>query len=309
MKQFILTEQPDRDNTVRLEGNDYHYLVHVRRLAAGEFFPAILPSGKETLVKIASINQKVLTGKCHDETAPDNSAHAVAAHAVAAHAVAASEKKLPSIILFQALPKGDKMDLIVRQAAEGGITEIVPFVSEFSIAKTGADGQKYARWERIIREARQQSGSKIATAIHRPAIGKSLTISGLFEYWAKLREAGAFGLLFHHQEGNLRPSGSVEVQEGNLRLSGSVEVQGLEKESLHGYLDSVGSVVVMAIGPEGGFSDAEVSLFLENGFKPVTIGDTVLRTETAALYCAASVKILLLERDSWELKQVKKSCG
>jgi 16S rRNA (uracil1498-N3)-methyltransferase len=280
VKQFILTEQPDKDNTVRLEGRDYHYLVRVRRLATGEFFPAILPNGKETLVKIMSINQKVLTGKCQsledspDETVLDNAASVKAA---------SSEKKLPSIILFQSLPKGDKMDLIVRQAAEGGITEIVPFISEFSVAKTGADGQKYARWERIIREARQQSGSKIATAIHRPAAGKSLTIGGLFEYWAKLKEAGALGLFFHHM--------------------------GLEKESLHGYLDSIGSVVAMAIGPEGGFSDAEAALFLEKGFKPVTIGDTVLRTETAALYCAAAVKILLLERDSWALKQVKKSCG
>jgi 16S rRNA (uracil1498-N3)-methyltransferase len=266
VKQFILREQPDRDNTVRLEGDDYHYLVRVRRLAVGEFFPAILPNGKETLVKITSINQKVLTGKCQTSLE-----------------AASEEKKLPSIILFQALPKSDKMDLIVRQAAEGGITEIVPFVSEFSIAKTGADGQKFARWERIIREARQQSGSKIATAIRRPVHGKNLTLSGLFEYWAMLREAGAMGLFFHHV--------------------------GLEKESLHSYLDSVGSVVVLAVGPEGGFSDAEAALFLKNGFKPVTIGDTVLRTETAALYCAAAVKILLLERDSWELKQVKKSRG
>jgi 16S rRNA (uracil1498-N3)-methyltransferase len=266
MKQFILTDEPDRDNTVRLKGNDYHYLVRVRRLATGEFFPAILPGGKETLVQILSIDQKVLTGKCRasSEAAPE-------------------ETKAPLIILFQALPKGDKMDLIVRQAAEGGITEIVPFTSEFSIAKGGTDGQKITRWERIIREARQQSGSKIATAIYRPASGRYMTIEELFEYWAKLRETGALGLLFHQQ--------------------------GLEKESLHGYLNSVGNVVVMAIGPEGGFSDAEVSLFLGNGFKPVTIGDTVLRTETAALYCAAAVKILLLERDSWELKQVKKSSG
>ena len=274
MKQFILRDKPDRDNTVRLKGNDYHYLIRVRRLAAGEFFPAIFPSGEETLVQILSIDSKVLTGKCQvssensaNEKAPDNAVQAEAA---------SLEKKLPSIILFQALPKGDKMELIVRQAAEGGITEIVPFISEFSIAKTGADGQKYARWERIIREARQQSGSKIATAIRRPACEKNLTTGGLFEYWAKLREAGATGLLFHHQ--------------------------GLEKESLHRYLNNIGSVVAMAIGPEGGFSGAEVSLFLENGFKPVKIGDTVLRTETAALYCAAAVKILLLERDSWELK-------
>jgi 16S rRNA (uracil1498-N3)-methyltransferase len=266
MKQFILRDEPDKDNTVRLEDSDYHYLVRVRRLAAGESFPAILPNGKQTLVQILSIDSKVLTGKCQTSLEATS-----------------SEKKLPSIILFQSLPKGDKMDLIVRQAAEGGITEIVPFISEFSVAKTGADGQKYARWERIVREARQQSGSKIATAIRRPESGKNMTTSGLFEYWAKLRESGALGLFFHQK--------------------------GLENESLHSYLDSISGVVVMAIGPEGGFSNAEASLFLENGFKPVTIGDAVLRTETAALYCAAAVKILLLERDSWELKQVKKSCG
>jgi len=266
VKQFLLRDEPDSDNTIRLENNDYHYLVRVRRLAAGEFFPAILPCGKETLVQILSVDSKTLTGKCSSliqENAP--------------------EKKLPAIILFQALPKGDKMDLIVRQAAEGGIAEIAPFASEFSVAKTSADGQKFSRWERIIREARQQSGSKIATSIRRPESGKSMTIDGLFEYWAKLKEEGALGLFFHQQ--------------------------GLENESLHSYLDSVGNVVALAIGPEGGFSDSEAALFLQNGFKPVTIGDTVLRTETAALYCAAAVKILLLERDSWELKKVKKSCG
>jgi len=273
VKQFLLRDEPDSDNTIRLENNDYHYLVRVRRLAAGEFFPAILPGGEETLVQILSVDSKTLTGKC---TSPAESASAFAQEN-------APEKKLPAIILFQALPKGDKMDLIVRQAAEGGIAEIVPFASEFSVAKTSADGQKFSRWERIIREARQQSGSKIATAIRRPESGKSMTIDGLFEYWAKLKEDGALGLFFHQQ--------------------------GLENESLHSYLDSVGSVVALAIGPEGGFSDSEAALFLQNGFKPVTIGDTVLRTETAALYCAAAVKILLLERDSWELKKVKKSCG
>ena len=258
MKQFILAGEPDRDNTVRLEGNDYHYLVRVRRLAVGEFFPAVLPGGGQTLVQILSIDRGVLTGKCSDP--PDDGQCA----------------DLPKIILFQALPKGGKMDLIVRQASEGGIAEIVPFTSEFSIAKAGADGQKFSRWERIVREARQQSGSKTATAVHRPC----LTMDGLFEYWGRLQKDGALGLLFHHQ-------------------------RGLEQKSLHGYLNSVPHIVALAIGPEGGFSGMEVSLFLENSFRPLTIGDTVLRTETAALYCAAAIKIILLERDSWELKKAK----
>jgi len=273
VKQFILKSGPDRDNIVRLEKNDYRYLVCVRRLAVGEFFPALLPGGEETLVQALSIDRGVLTGKCFSP-------------AEAALPEAEPQARIPPIILFQALPKGEKMDLIVRQAAEGGITEVVPFVSEFSVARTGAGERKFSRWERIVKEARQQSGSKTATSIRRPASfgcasDRYMTMDELFDYWEKLKEAGVLGLLFHFQKG-------------------------LEQESLHSYLNSIPQIIALAVGPEGGFSNSEVSLFLENGFKPVTIGNTILRTETAALYCAAAVRILLLERDSWELKQVKK---
>jgi 16S rRNA (uracil1498-N3)-methyltransferase len=262
VKQFLLKEAPDKNGTVRLEGDDYRYLVRVRRLATGECFPALLPSGEEVLIKILSIDNNTLIGS----SSPASSASPRLC-------ARSSVSNLPPIILFQAMPKGDKMDLIARQAAESGITEIVPFVSEFSVAKTGASGQKFSRWERIIKEARQQSGSKIATSVRQP-----LTKDELFIYWDGLKN-GALGLLFHHE--------------------------GLAQEGLHGYLNIIPSLVALAVGPEGGFSGSEVSLFMERGFKPLTIGDTVLRTETAALYCAAAVRILLLERESWELKQAK----
>jgi len=264
MKQFILNTNPDKDGFIRLEGDDYHYLVRVRRLAVGEFFPALLPGGEETLVQVVSISENFLTVKYCQDYQKDNPAGSC---------------ELPPIVLFQALPKGDKMDLIVRQAAEGGISEIVPFVSEFSIAKTGAVGQKFSRWERIIREARQQSGSRIATALHKP-----LTRDELFDYWKKIGGDGALGLLFHHCE---------------------VRQKGLDNNSLHGYLKIYPNRIAFAIGPEGGFSDKEVSVFAENGFKLLTIGDSVLRTETAALYCAAAIKIILLERNAWELSKAK----
>ena len=260
MKQFLLAKEPD-NGIVRLEGDDYRYLIRVRRLAPGEFFPALLPDGKETQVQVLSVDKGLLTGKCVSAGENPNP----------------PSSSMPALVLFQALPKGEKMDVIVRQAAEGGITEIVPFVSEFSFAKAGAGEQKFSRWQRIIKEARQQSGSKIATAIRRP-----LSKEELINYWKELKASCALGLLFHHQ--------------------------GLEQKPLHSYLDSsyldgIPKVVALAVGPEGGFSDAEVSLFLENGFNPFTIGDTILRTETAALYCAAAVRILLWERDSWQLKQ------
>jgi len=270
VKQFILNREPDKDGIIRLEDKDYRYLIRVRRLAAGEFFTALLPNGEKTTVQVLSADRRVLTGKCNT---PEN--------------VIKSEENgiTPPIILFQALPKGDKMDLIVRQAAESGISSIIPFISRFSVAKTGSDGQKPARWERIIKEARQQSGSGTPTAIENP-----LTISGLFDYWEKIRlntrqENGAVGLLFHH----------LNLDDGSP----------LEHKSLHGYLNNIPAVVALVIGPEGGFSESEVSDFQTKGFKPVTIGKNILRTETAALYFTAAVRIILLERNSWELKQAR----
>jgi 16S rRNA (uracil1498-N3)-methyltransferase len=150
----------------------------------------------------------------------------------------------------------------------------VPFVSEFSVVKNiKSMGHKFARWERIIKEARQQSGSLEQTVIRQP-----LSIDELFAFWEELKTQNtrALGLLFHHLP--------------------------LEKGSLHGYLEKKPEITALAVGPEGGFSDSEARRFLDAGFKPVTIGETILRTETAALYAQAAVRIILLERDSWEMK-------
>jgi len=252
---------PDKNGMVRLQNNDYRYLVRVRRFAPGEYFPALLPDGTETTVRVCSVDNNTLVGEAAN----------VAANVAATLAA--------TVILFQALPKGEKMDLIVRQAAEGGITEIVPFASEFSSVKIGKSGtganskQKFSRWERIIKEARQQSGSATTTTIQQP-----MDIDSLFAYWEQIKaqQPGALGLLFHHLP--------------------------LANESLHRYLNIIPKIVVLTIGPEGGFSSAEAQRFLAAGFKPYTIEGSILRTETAALYMAAAVRILLLEKDSWETK-------
>jgi 16S rRNA (uracil1498-N3)-methyltransferase len=75
----------------------------------------------------------------------------------------------------------------------------------------------------------------------------------------------------------------------------------LVQEGFHDYLSINPDLVALAIGPEGGFSPEEVSRFLMAGFKPLVIGNTILRTETAALYAAAAVRIILLENTAWTL--------
>ena len=193
--------------------------------------------------------------------------------------MAASRPPLPPVILFQALPKGPRMDLIVRQAAEGGLAEVVPFVSEHTVPRIGAGESgggpenRVRRWEKIIREARQQSGSSSVSSVSPP-----LGMEELFGYWGRLRAGRrALALLIHETP--------------------------LAKCGFHGYLETVPELVVMAGGPEGGFSPREAASFMDAGFKPVTLGNTILRAENAALYSIAVVRTLIFARHTWTMKK------
>jgi 16S rRNA (uracil1498-N3)-methyltransferase len=258
VKQFLLPSPPGAGGIIRLYGKDYHYLVRVRRLGEGAVFKALIPGGAETRVTVLSVADNILIGECEgggEAFPPDRS-------------------PLPPVYLFQALPRGNKMDLIVRQAAEGGITEVVPFESEYSEVTIKAGfGGKPKRWERIVKEARQQSGSPVETVVREPC-----TADGLFACWAELKRSGPGGVgIFLHQDP-------------------------LEQGTFHDYLYGRPDFVVLAVGPEGGFSPAEAGRFTAAGFVPLVMGNTILRTETAALYGAAAVRIILLENASWTPK-------
>jgi len=171
-----------------------------------------------------------------------------------------------SINLYQCLPKGSRMDLIVRQATELGVHRIVPLLSERTVKRFAAgDGfeKKVARWVRITKEALQQSGVRIKPVIEKPCSLKAL----------EEREKGC-DLFFHPQK--------------------------TADTNLHQLLADPPRIVNLLIGPEGGFSEMEIAYILGLGFSAVSLGETVLRVETAALYAAAAVKILLLESNFWK---------
>jgi 16S rRNA (uracil1498-N3)-methyltransferase len=273
MKQFLLKTEPDKEGLVRLRDEDYHYLVHVRRLKPGGTFTALpAESGSPVTVTVHSIDNHTLVGKI--QAAPSS-----------------IPVSLPPIYLFQALPKGTKMDLIVRQAAEGGISEVVPFCSERSVPVPGQG--KEERWRRIVREARQQSGSAIDTRIHPP-----LSEDELFAYWEELRtKTGVAG-----STGSGASSTALGIIFHESPVPADLTAGPLEQGTFHHYLNREPFLIALALGPEGGFSGAELGRFIDTGFKPLQMGDTVLRTETAALYGAAAVRIILMERAQWMLK-------
>ena len=247
MHQFLLPDEYSGEATFSISGRDYHYLRHVLRLHAGNDLHGVDREGNLHLLTIEREEKETFIVRAK----PANT-------------------KLPlfpfSINLYQCLPKGSRMDLIVRQATEMGVCRIVPLLSERTVKRfAGRDGfeKKVARWARITKEALQQSGVRI-----KPVIEKPCSLIAL-----EKREQGC-DLFFHPQK-------STDT-------------------NLHQLLADPPRIVNLLIGPEGGFSEMEIAYILGLGFSVVSLGETVLRVETAAVYAAAAVKILLLESKFWK---------
>ncbi len=159
------------------------------------------------------------------------------------------------------------MDQVVRQAAEAGAARIVPVAGEHCLYG-GADAGRSARWARIVREARQQSGSPVGTVVEDPL------------------SPGEAAALWQSRAGE-KSAAFVLTEEP------------LATNCLHGYLSTRPDIVALAVGPEGGMTGTEITLLSENGFRPLHLRTNVLRAETAALYGIAAVQTAVTEFDSW----------
>lgn len=156
----------------------------------------------------------------------------------------------PIITLCQGLPKADKMDWIVQKATELGVANIVPLITERTIVKIKDEEKRVSRWQKIAREAAMQSNR-----VDMPAIGRIVSFNDFLR--TQDPEPGTL-LLLPWEEG------TVPIKD---ILRGT---SGIKK-------------IIVLIGPEGGFSEAEAEAARTRGFSLVSLGPNILRTETAAI--------------------------
>lgn len=163
------------------------------------------------------------------------------------------------ITLIQALPKKEKMDYIVEKSTELGVHSIIPVITERTIPKWDASKKtaQAQRWSNIAKEASKQCGR-----VDVPAIDRVMTF----------------------------PESIKSSADYDLRLMAALTGETIRlKEALSGF--GVGKIAV-AIGPEGDFTPREVSVAKEAGFKLISLGSRVLKSDTAGL---ASLAILNYE--------------
>jgi len=171
----------------------------------------------------------------------------------------------PHIVLALSIPRFHVMDSVVERAVEMGVQRILPFFSDFSFVRKGSSlpDSKMDRWRKIIVSATQQCGRGDLMPLLDPRTFEKLQKDFLNP---GARRAGLF------------------AYEGT---ASNVIAEFARKTTREG-LDEIW----IFVGSEGGFSHQEVQQIQDLGLAPVTLGDQVLRVETA---CIALVAVLKYE--------------
>ncbi|MBN2617152.1 MAG: 16S rRNA (uracil(1498)-N(3))-methyltransferase [Spirochaetales bacterium] len=250
MKQLILPDDYRGEEIFNLSDSDSHYLINVKRKDIGFQFELIDNKDNKYIGKILNIEDNICTLSLEkrDSILDENY----------------------RIILFQAIPKGKKIDLMIRQAVEAGVYSFYPIKADHSIPQFNDNNDKDKkgdRWQKIVKEASQQSGTSHITTLKK--------IQSLKEAVSSLEEEFT-GIFFHQVP--------------------------LKNKSLHSILNNCKKNIVLVIGPEGGLSKKEVEYLTVNGFQPALLGKNILRAETATIFSIGATKMIIEEKDFWEIK-------
>lgn len=165
------------------------------------------------------------------------------------------------LCLAQALTKNKAMDLIIQKATELGVSSIVPLASDRSVSQLEGDQaeSRIEKWHQIAIEAAKQSGQNW--------LPEFAPVTRVKPYVASLKPDPV----------KLIASLQPEAKPLKQMLHESLEEKGREAE------------IILMIGPEGDFTPAEIGEARATGFLPVSLGDIVLRSETAAIFTLSSI--------------------
>jgi 16S rRNA (uracil1498-N3)-methyltransferase len=169
----------------------------------------------------------------------------------------------PKITLALAIFKFDRMDWAIEKCTEIGVARIIPVIARRTDAHlASAAVKRRERWQRIVRQAAEQSRRSAPPEIAAPVKLKDLG--------GGVPAADALRVVLAE---------SLAGSEGDTRLG--------EILQSHSFGVETGDDVTLAVGPEGGWADGELTWLYEEGWIAASLGETILRAETAAIVATA----------------------
>lgn len=241
MQQIFINQSVKEQETFTVSGDDARHLSQVLRMRAGETLRVSTQAGDNYLCEIAALNKTEVTLRVLEKMASTE-----------------LEKR---IYLFQAIPKGDRMETVIEKAVELGVYEIIPVEMKYCVVKL--DDKKKAsrlkRYQSIAEAAAKQSKRSSIPQIHD---------------FMSYAEAVAYA---RQCDVCIVPYECAEGMEATKRV--------LTK------MADASSISIM-IGPEGGFADEEIEIVRED-MDVISLGSRILRTDTAAITTMSMVMLAI----------------
>ncbi len=278
MHRFYLPPNDWQPGALSLTGSEAHHVRHVLRLQPGDRAVVFDGRGREATTEIAAVDS-------------------AAVHLRTLHQAVTAPLRC-HITLAQAIPKGKNMDLIVQKAVEIGAAEIFPLLSARTVVQLDPESasQKRLKWQSVAIEAAKQCGQNWLPQVHTARTPE--------EFFRDV-EAGvspAYPAAPSVAPTNSERGASAEPPERptraplhfDLRLIGSLQPGARHLKEILAEEADRPQRVLMAVGPEGDFTPAEMSLARSHGCVSLTLGPIILRVETAAIYCLSILSYELL---------------
>ena len=255
MRLFLLPPSFKGEPTLELSGKDFNYIIHALRLKEGQEIMGRDRDGKLWDLSILSIRKNSCTLSAKQAREAQSKTDSLP-----------EENPLKPIILYQCLPKGRKADDIIKKATEAGVRDIVLVKSRNCVANLdGKESSRLSRYDALITEAIQQSGSMVPTKVHG--------VIDISEIPADLRSRSngmeTLGLVLHQ-----------------TRLSEN-------QSDLISCVSGFKGCTALVVGPEGGLEEDECMMLLDAGFKAILLKTNILRCETASIYAIGAVQTIL----------------
>lgn len=259
MQHFFINENQKENDIIKIVGNDVNHIKNVLRCKINEKLEiSILGTEERYLVEILELNNENIICKIVEKIEED------------------FESDI-NINIIQALPKSDKMELIIQKCTELGVKEITPLELERCIVKlSGKDvNKKLERWQIIAETAAKQCRRSII-----PKINNLYNIKNIEEI---IKKNDLVILAYENETENSLKDVINELKFKNLQQEISFAAinnfKNINKEAGKNDTISIGII----IGPEGGLEEKEVETLKKLGVKSVSLGKRILRTETVAI--------------------------
>lgn len=197
---------------------------------------------------------------------------------VAVSEVTSRPRPKPGLALAVALPKGPRQDALIEKCTELGTSEIQPLVTQRSVAATSAS--RMDKWRRATIEAAKQSGQAWLPVLHPPrTIGEVLGDRDQHDLMLVAAAPPVFGAGDEPADitATSSPPGAVAIADLLAELAGADRI-------------------LAFVGPEGGWTDAELTELMTDDARLISLGPNVLRIETAAIALAAFVHALVTSK-------------